>query len=180
MAFINIVTPCVRPENLGAIAGSINIPESSYRWIVVFDADEIPSIDLPSNAEVYAHRNTESRSGNAQRNFANKMIRGGYVLYLDDDTILHPKLWESVKECTEDLVGWKQCNKDDSHRLSVGEWQVGFIDSGSFMVDQNTMGDSDWALDRYDADGYFAREMRLKAKTVKEIYDYLSIYNYLR
>jgi glycosyltransferase involved in cell wall biosynthesis len=180
MAFINIVTPCSRPENLGAIAGSINIPESSYRWIVVFDADEIPSIDLPNNAEVYAHRNTESRSGNAQRNFANKMIRGGYVLYLDDDTILHPKLWESVKECKEDLVGWKQCNKDNSHRLSVGEWQVGFIDSGSFMVDQNTMGDSDWALDRYDADGYFAREMRLKAKTVKEIYDYLSIYNYLR
>jgi glycosyltransferase involved in cell wall biosynthesis len=180
MAFINIVTPCSRPENLGAIAGSINIPESSYRWIVVFDADEIPSIDLPSNAEVYAHRNTESRSGNAQRNFANKMIRGGYVLYLDDDTILHPKLWESVKECTEDLVGWKQCNKDNSHRLSVGEWQVGFIDSGSFMVDQNTMGDSDWTLDRYDADGYFAREMRLKAETVKEIYDYLSIYNYLR
>jgi len=180
MAFINIVTPCSRPENLGAIAGSINIPESSYRWIVVFDADEIPSIDLPSNAEVYAHRNTESCSGNAQRNFANKMIRGGYVLYLDDDTILHPKLWESVKECTEDLVGWKQCNKDNSHRLSVGEWQVGFIDSGSFMVDQNTMGDSDWALDRYDADGYFAREMRLKSETVKEIYDYLSIYNYLR
>jgi glycosyltransferase involved in cell wall biosynthesis len=180
MAFINIVTPCSRPENLGAIAGSINIPESSYRWIVVFDADEIPSIDLPSNAEVYAHRNTESRSGNAQRNFANKMIRGGYVLHLDDDTILHPKLWESVKECTEDLVGWKQCNKDNSHRLSVGEWQVGFIDSGSFMVDQNTMGDSEWVLDRYDADGYFAREMRLKAETVKEIYDYLSIYNYLR
>ena len=142
MAFINIVTPCSRPENLGAIAGSINIPISSYRWIVVFDADEIPSIDLPSNAEVYAHRNTESRSGNAQRNFANKMIRGGYVLHLDDDTILHPKLWESVKECTEDLVGWKQCNKDNSHRLSVGEWQVGFIDSGSFMVDQNTMGGS--------------------------------------
>jgi glycosyltransferase involved in cell wall biosynthesis len=180
MAFINIVTPCARPENLGAIAGSINIPESSYRWIVVFDADEIPSIDLPSNVEVYAHRNTESRSGNAQRNFANKMIRGGYVFYLDDDTILHPKLWESVKDCTEDLVCWKQCNKDNSHRLSVGEWQVGHIDSGSFMVDQNTMGDSEWALDRYDADGYFAREMRLKAETVKEIYDYLSIYNYLR
>ena len=177
--YLNIVTPCSRPDNLRAISESINIPEGSYRWIVVFDADEVPSIDLPSNAEVYAHRDAASRSGNAQRNFANKLVRGGYVLYLDDDTILHPKLWESVKKCTEDLVCWKQSYKDGSHRLHAGEWQVGHIDSGSFMVDHNTMGDSEWILDKYDADGYFAREMRLKAKTVKEVYDYLSIYNYL-
>jgi hypothetical protein len=169
MAFINIVTPCVRPENLGAIADSINIPKNHYRWIVVFDADEIPSVGIPANAEAHAHHVEGSFAGHAQRNFANRLIQSGYVLCLDDDTILHPDFWQAVKDCT-----------DNSHRLGVGEWQVGLIDSGSFMADRKVIGDSQWIFNRYDADGYFAQEMRAKTESIKTIEQYLSFYNYLR
>jgi hypothetical protein len=180
MAFINIVTPCSRPESLRAIADSINIAKNHYRWIVVFDADEVPSVGIPANAEAHAYHVEGGSAGHAQRNFANKMIQGGYVLQIDDDTILHPDFWEAVKDCTEDLVCWKQCHKDGLHRLNAGEWHLGHIDSGSFMADRKVIGDSQWIFNRYDADGYFAQEMRAKTESVKTIQQYLSFYNYLR
>jgi len=40
--FLNIITPSCRPENLHKISKSINIPRENYRWIVVFDLEEIP------------------------------------------------------------------------------------------------------------------------------------------
>ena len=49
MMLINILTPCSRPQNLAAIAKSINIPPKNYRWIVVFDAPALPDIELPNN-----------------------------------------------------------------------------------------------------------------------------------
>ena len=52
--FLNIITPCTRPNNLHAIAKTINIPRDSYRWIVVFDAYDIPKVDIPQECEAYA------------------------------------------------------------------------------------------------------------------------------
>ena len=95
---INIVTPCSRPENLLSIAESINIPRGNYRWIVVFDSTEIPTIQLPDNAEYYIHKNENSVVGHSQRNFANLLIDEGYVLMLDDDTVMHPEFLQEVKD----------------------------------------------------------------------------------
>ena len=67
--FLNIITPCSRPKNLYLIAESINIPKENYRWIVVFDADEIPD-EIPDICEPYTVKVIGSISGNAQRNLA--------------------------------------------------------------------------------------------------------------
>jgi hypothetical protein len=48
------------------------------------------------------------------------------------------------------------------------------------MADRKVIGDSQWIFNRYDADGYFAQEMRAKTESVKTIQQYLSFYNYLR
>lgn len=178
--FINIVTPCSRPENLKAIAESINIPAENYRWIVVHDADEFPDIEMPKEAEHHLYREQGSIAGHAQRNFANRLIADGYVLQIDDDTILHPNFWEVVKDCEEDIVSWAQTWANGEHRLAAGNYWVGGIDSGSFMVKRSVIGDLQWQVSRYDADGLFAQQVVARTKSQRRIERYLSYYNYLR
>ena len=177
---INIVTPCSRPENLKAIAESINIPSRHYRWIVVHDADEFPDMETPKQAEQHLYREQGSISGNGQRNKALRLIADGYVLFLDDDTILHHNLWDAVCKADEDVVCWKQYWKDAGHRLDAGDFTVGHIDSGSFMVKRSVIGDLQWEVDRYDADGYFAQQIFSRKQTIRQINEYLSHYNHLR
>lgn len=178
--FINIVTPCSRPENLKAIAESINIPAENYRWIVVHDADEFPDIEMPKEAEHHLYREQGSIAGHAQRNFANRLIADGYVLQIDDDTILHPNFWDAVKDCEEDIVSWAQTWANGEHRLAAGNYWVGGIDSGSFMVKRSVIGDLQWQVSRYDADGLFAQQVVARTKSQRRIEQYLSYYNYLR
>lgn len=178
--FINIVTPCSRPENLKAIAESINIPAENYRWIVVHDADEFPDIEMPKEAEHHLYREQGSIAGHAQRNFANRLIADGYVLQIDDDTILHPNFWEAVKDCEEDIVSWAQTWANGEHRLAAGNYWVGGIDSGSFMVKRSVIGDLQWQVSRYDADGLFAQQVVARTKSQRRIEQYLSYYNYLQ
>lgn len=178
--FINIVTPCGRPQNLERVSESINIPLGRYRWIVVIDSPDMPSVRLPKNAEAYSAKVDGSVSGNGQRNKALGMIDGGYVLFLDDDTILHKDLWDAVRYANEDIVCWKQSWKDGGHRLDAGNFSVGNVDSGSFMVKRSVIGDIRWDLGRYDADGYFAQEVFSRKKTIRQINEYLSHYNYLQ
>ena len=177
---INLVTPCSRPENLAAIAKSINIPPENYRWIVVFDAPTLPDIELPNNAELYAHQQDESISGNAQRNYALALINDGYVMMLDDDTTLHSDLWSSVKGYTSDIICWKQDNKDGTHRVDAGKFALNHIDSGSFMVKRPVIGDTQWSVAVYGADGLYAVEVFTKSTSQQSVDKYLSTYNYLR
>lgn len=177
--YINIITPCSRPENLSAMAASINIPPEYYRWIVVFDAPAIPDIELPTNAEYYVHQNDESMCGYDQRNHALPLVSDGYVMMLDDDTVLHPDLWHSVKEFTADIIGWKQCYKDGSHRLHV-KFAVDCIDAGSFMVKRSVIGDTRLRFNIHNADGFFAEELFNRSTSNEVVDKYLSTYNYLR
>ena len=95
--FLNIITPCSRPENLNVISESINIPNENYRWIVVFDLENIPK-NIPGNAEAYCHKNINSAFGNSHRNFGIGLVENGYVYFNDDDTILDKNLWGSIKD----------------------------------------------------------------------------------
>lgn len=177
---INIVTPCSRIQNLQAISESINIPKGSYKWFIVFDSDTIPDIEKGIDASFYAVKNGDSISGNSQRNAAIDLINDGYVLFLDDDTILHQDLWEEVNKCEEDIISWMQCLPNGRHRLNSGIYEVGCIDSGSFMVKREIIGDLRWDIGKYDADGYFAKSVARNTKSQRRIDKYLSYYNFLR
>lgn len=179
--FLNIITPCSRPENLLKISESINIPKENYRWILVFDSESLPTIELiPENCEYYCHKDLNSISGNSQRNFALNLIKDGYVYFNDDDTTFHPNLWENIKDLENDFISFTQINKDGRLRLLGNRIEVGFIDSHNFIVAKELINDTFFITDRYDADGYFAKECWGKSKNHLFINKPLSVYNKLR
>jgi len=177
---INIITPCSRPENLITISKSINIPKENYRWIVVFDSEELPNSKLiPSNCEVYLHKNPISIVGNSQRNFALDLIKEDYIYFNDDDTIIHPDFWENVKNLNNDFIYFIQEKRDGTIRIYSNTVQVGNIDSHNFLLKYDIIEDTRWKLNIYEADGIFANECFNKSKNSNRINKVLSTYNYL-
>lgn len=179
--FLNIITPCSRPENLLKISESINFPSENYRWLVVFDSYEFPNKELiPNNCEIFLHKNPLSIAGHSQRNFAIDLITDGYVYSNDDDTMIHPDLWDNIKNLDSDFISFSQLNKNGSLRISGDKIIVGHIDSHNFIVKKSLIGDTRYIIDKYDADGYFAMECYEKTKLITYINKPLSIYNLLR
>lgn len=177
--FLNIITPCSRPENLMKISESINIPKENYRWIVVFDLESPPEKDfIPDNCEIYTYKDTNSISGNGQRNFALDLVKEGYVYLNDDDTTIHPDLWENIKNLSEDFIVFKQEDKFGNVRL-IGNVGICQIDSHNFVVSSNVTKNIRFILDKYDADGYFAIECFSKSNTKITLNKVLSTYNTL-
>lgn len=180
MMFLNIITPCTRSNNLFEIAKSINIPPEQYRWIVVFDALEVPS-DIPKECETYAVRVEGSVFGNGQRNYAIDMVEKGHLYFNDDDTTIHPDLWENIKDLeSTQFISFSQVNKDGSFRLRGDIIGNGYIDSHNFVVSKECVGDRRWLLNRYEADGLFANECFRGSKSWKFIPKVLSVYNSLK
>lgn len=179
--FLNIITPCSRPYNLQTIENSINIPKYNYRWLIVFDDHRVPNdIYIPKNAEVFAIKNTNSIVGNAQRNLALDIIDMGHIYMNDDDTILHPELWDNIKESNHDFISFTQAHTDGKIRIIGDKINVGSIDSHNFIISKNICMDIYWKINLYEADGVFAVECYNRAKTKIFIPKILSIYNYLR
>ena len=175
--YLNIITPCSRPQNLKVISESINIPKENYRWIVVFDGLEIK--EIPNNCEAYSIKDNNSIYGNAQRNYALDLITDGYVYFNDDDTIIHPELWDEIKDKENDFISFKQSNKDGSLRLEGNEIIPNFIDSHNFIASSKCI-NTRWVLNRYDADAFFAMECYKNAKESLYIPKILSVYNFLK
>jgi len=145
----------------------------------VFDSDSIPE-DIPANCEAYAVRVENSTSGNGQRNYAIDRITDGWLYFNDDDTDVHPDLWENIKDVDHDIVHFMQSEKDGRLRLSGSNVKLCEIDSHNFLVKRDIVGDERWVLDRYEADGLFAESVYNKASTKLYIPKVLSIYNSLR
>lgn len=179
--FINIITPCVRPENLHKISKSINIPKENYRWIVVCDSEQLPNSDLvPDNCEVYIHKNPISMAGNDQRNFALSMVKSGHLYFNDDDTTIHPELWDTVKDLNNDFISFTQNEKSGQMRLKGDTIWYCHVDSHNILVSNDLVGDIKWHLDNYGADGRFAVDMFERCNNYLYIPKVLSIYNTLR
>jgi hypothetical protein len=179
--FLNIVTPCSRPENLLLIEKSINIPKENYRWIVVFDGNILPNKELiPESCEIYLHTNEKSIVGHSQRNHALDLINDGYVYFNDDDTTIHKDLWKNIKNLDCDFISFQQQDKNGHLRLFSKQIAVGTIDSHNFIVNRSIIGETRFIIDKYEADGFFAVDCYQKSKNICYINKVLSTYNSLR
>lgn len=180
MRLLNIVTPCSRPENLNIISRSINIPRDNYRWIVVYDGLELPNSELiPDNCEIYCYHDGESIVGNHQRNYAFNLIQSGHIYLNDDDTVIHPNLWNNIKNLENDFITFNQSFKDNTDRLINRPVQVGHIDSHNFIFSKKVSNGLEFA-NIYEADGIFAVQCYNLSYNHIHIDKVLSIYNALR
>ena len=179
--FINIITPCSRPKNIQTIFESICIPLENYHWYVVFDLDYIPkTLPVHPNITYISHRNDKSKAGNSQRNIALEIITDDYVYFLDDDTIMHPELWDRVNSFTSDIIIFNQCHKNETLRLYGGFIEPGAVDTGNLIVHRNTIGPIRWDVNEYNGDGFFFKEVSKNTKKKKYIPIILSYYNKLK
>ena len=180
---INIITPCIRPENLILINNSINIPKKEYRWIVIFDMDEFSDKSIiPENCEYYFHRNKGSVVGNSQRNFGLDLVKEGYVYFNDDDTTINPYLWDNIKDLKNDFISFDQkwnIPNIVSIRLTGNDIMVGNVDSHNFLTTIENIGNTRLLIDQYVSDGIFAEECFKKSKNSIYIHKCLSAYNTL-
>lgn len=176
--FLNIITPCSRPQNLSKISESLNIPKENYRWIVVCDSLSLPDEKLiPKNCEIYRHKNINSICGNSQRNYALDMVDHGHVYFNDDDTLIHNELWENIKDLEDDFISFIQIYKNGTERLVGNVIEVGGIDTGNFIVSHKIIEDIRWIIHVAPSDGIFAKECYLKSTKISHINKTLSVYN---
>lgn len=179
--FINIITPCSRPSNLKLIEDSINIPKENYRWIIVFDSESVPNdIYVPKYCEICSIKDHNSTVGNSQRNYGMDLVKDGYVYFLDDDTTIHPELWENIKDLNDDFIHYGQSFINGTVRLNGNNVSLYNIDTNCFVVKYDICKNIRWIIGKYTADGIFAEECYKNSKTKKFINKILSYYNTLR
>lgn len=179
--FINIVTPCSRPNNIKKVYESINIPSENYHWYVIMDMDYVPN-GLPENYNItyIPYRDTKSLAGNSQRNLALELITDDYVYFLDDDTIMHSEFWDTVKNFNNDIIVFNQAFKDGSLRLFGGHIGPSVVDTGNILTRRGTIGNIKWDVAEYNADGQFFMDVSKKTKSKKYIPKIISYYNKLK
>jgi len=175
----NIVTPCTRIHNLSEIFHSIkkgsNHPNLAVNWFISFDCSVVkPTTNIkkiinyqlswPNNIEIHTLYviNRKSVSGNAQRNEALDYIQEGFVYFLDDDNILHPKLVTTLLK----LNAEKGSDIGLLHQQYVGNYtkvrtinnfsiKTGGIDIAQICVPSFWIKKLKWNLCSYNADGDF-------------------------
>ena len=178
--YLNIITPCCRPANLQAISKSINIPLTHYRWIVIFDSENIPDLQLPATCEPYTFRDKKSVAGHSQRNFAKKLVHKGHIYFNDDDTVIHPDLWNNIKDLDNDFISFSQNTASGDLRLYGDVIEVKSVDTHNFITSCELLRNNTFVSTRYDADGIYAKACYAQAKSPIFIPKVLSVYNALR
>lgn len=152
-----VITPCSRPGNLGMLAQSIFGHGLDVRWIVVVDGTKHTNIIAPLGAEVYYHANPDSKVGMAQRNYALEVVTDGWLYFLDDDNLMHPRFWHLYPHMAGGryLAYTFDQELDKGVRIAAPEnTRPGMVDMAQILVRRDLVGDTRFEY-RYEADGIF-------------------------
>jgi hypothetical protein len=169
---LHVVTPCARPVNLPRIAESIRaaaLPNGvSLHWLVLLDDRfDIPPVAL-ADAEVVSCHGATGVAGHAARNEALERITGGWIVFVDDDNLLHPdlpRLLASAVAAHPDarFIVFDQDLGDEIRRAAPENVRIGAIDSGQFAFDRSFAGNLRFDVYAYSADGIFASDLFARA-----------------
>ena len=140
---LHILTACTRPRNLPAIAGSLRVwGPADFIWHLRFD-----------------HRH-EHIGGQAVKNRMLDELSDGWVMFLDDDTLVHPKLWErfgEVRAAHQDapaLVVSQQHSVLGTLHAAPENVMIGTIDIGQVILRREVIG-AHRIPESYAGDGEF-------------------------
>lgn len=168
---LHIVTPCIRVENLERIAESIVAPVD---WLVVLDSRFGLDIERARRAVAGVPRarvemgRSEGPGEYAQCNAALEMISDGWIVFLDDDNLLHPALPSRLAEIVRDHPGAGAVLFDQDlgggiRRAAPKNVRVGRVDSGQFAVSRSFVGTDRFSVYAPSADGAFIESLYRRA-----------------
>jgi len=203
---LNVITACIRPNNLPllaqsfAIANKLKIP---INWIIVIDGryvrdtdpikrvEEIVSKIIDPNLTIVILLNdTYLKTWESPINLALALIKSGLVCIVDDDNIMHPEFIQTVypiylKEQSVGFVFHQLMSIEKGGNLKVriakfANLKPDKFDTAQFAITRDLIGDLKWCTTSNQPDGLFINtlfeEKRNKFKILDKI---LSYYNYL-
>lgn len=190
---LHIITPCSRPENLGALLASL-LPAQDYfdlTWWIVADGSKIKKLPKQSVPGLQVRHKTctvpDSVAGKAQINLALEQIQDGWVWVLDDDNVAHPhffqELYHQINQAGPGIqaLAFAQINRQGGIR-AVGADTVRecAIDQAQFVLRRDLIGATRY-LHKYTADGAFAERLfRLNPEAWAFCKEPLTYYNWLK
>lgn len=122
---LHVITACTRPANLPVMAESLGCwHRADLIWHIRFDF------------------NHEHIGGQAVKNAVLEEISDGYVLFLDDDTIAHPKLWKRflAHDGADAVVVTQRHSVLGLLRAAPENVQIGTIDIGQAIIKRSVIG----------------------------------------
>jgi hypothetical protein len=138
---LHILTACTRPHNLPALAESIEaatVAPWEVCWHIRFDAA------------------LEHIGGQRLKNQMLDQITDGWVVFLDDDTVMHPLLMERIGEHSyADAVVVSQDRADGRHLTAArDQLRVGDVDIGQAVIRRKLIA-GHRIPETYEGDGEF-------------------------
>ena len=155
---LTIITPCCRQANIPKLYDSIMF-DKIHQWIIVYDTTKDRTYekiyaDEPKIMEVECA--DPGCSGNSQRNYGLKLATDGFIYFLDDDNIIHPEFWNLVDSFNPAyFYTFSQIRKHNGQILHGNNIARCKIDTAMFVVHKHHIGDIQWRINEYTADGYF-------------------------
>lgn len=204
---LHLITPLSRIENLNKLEKSVRKLGDTISWLVWWivmdsksiklnDQDRILSLMERVNNNVFVnvlYLGGENIAGHAARNkVLNSLEAVGrtddWIMSLDDDNIIHPRLIKFLKENQDSLNNYSgllfdQVLKNGNIRLKVDPDNVGVnqTDTAQFMFKLDILDGLRFKEDEYAADGLFIGELFNKNKDkFLIINEPMCYYNYLR
>jgi hypothetical protein len=160
---LHVLTACSRPENLARVGESIAAAACEpweVCWHVRFDLAR------------------EHVGGQALKNAMLDEIDGGWVIFLDDDTVLDPMLLSFVADNLAEMVVVSQRRADGRVlRAAPENMRVGQVDIGQAVLRRDLIGEHRIPT-HYEGDGVFLADLAA-AGDVRYIDEVLSHHNAL-
>jgi hypothetical protein len=188
---LNIITACSRPQNLEVIQRSIPTGKE-VNWIICHDAtqDTRPAV-FPGELFIWEDWHKGGIYGTSQRNhilglLEDPLALDTWLLFLDDDTVLHPEFMRGLRELMSahpDKKGFIFAQDIGGGRVRTvhaGNVKRNWIDMGQFVINIELVCGERFEQ-KYEADGIFIEHIYERAAERFTITNrVMSYYNFLR
>lgn len=141
---LHVCTACSRPENLDRVAASLALwGQADYTWHIRFDIER------------------RHVGGQRLKNELLNDVSEGWVWFLDDDTLAHPKLYRTLEQKSRgyDAIVVSQRRRERANLIAAEEnVRVNEIDIGQAIIRRSLIGE-DRIPETYAGDGLFLEEV---------------------
>ena len=183
--YLTIITPCIRQENLDKIKKSMDFTKNIL-WMIVYDTTN-NSFEHKYKGETkiieYDCPGFKGGKGNPQRNFGLNKVTNGFIYFLDDDNIVHPKLWDIFPAFVDTYIYTfdQFYTPDNGIRFKGYNIKVGHYDTAQYVVPFDMIKDLRWEEEKPEADALFIMELQKRyPNNIKYVNGVYAYYNELR